>query len=190
MKKYCSFFNIKIRILTGLLLTALFVLSCEVDSELNIKLCKGEYISSLNTSYYDSVTIYLPNAFTPGQDGINDYYVPKGKNLDYLGSYSFEIKKASEVVFSSSIPDSPWWGTKEGTSDGTPLESGNYDYKLSYTDSNNIVVTHSGIISLIVNVNENDNISIDSCSECIFGDMIDSRIGLVTETNETNLPCN
>mgnify|MGYP001216848374 CR=1 FL=1 len=168
----------------------ILILSCEVDPELNIKLCKGEYISSLNTSYYDSVTIYLPNAFTPGQDGINDYYAPKGKNLDYLNSYSFEIKKASEVVFSSSIPDSPWWGTKEGTSDGTPLESGNYHYTLSYTDSNNIVVTHSGIISLIVNENENANISIDSCSECIFGDMIDARFGLIHETNETNLPCN
>jgi len=169
---------------------SLLILSCEVDSELNVKLCKGEYISSFNTSYYDSVTIYLPNAFTPGKDGINDYYVPKGKNLDYLSSYSFEIKKASEVVFSSSIPDSPWWGTKEGTPDGTPLESGNYDYKLSYTDYNNIVVTHSGIISLINNVNENANVSIDSCTECILGDMIDSRFGLVTETNETSLPCN
>ena len=124
---------------------SLLILSCEVDSELNVKLCKGQYISSFNTSYYDSVTIYLPNAFTPGQDGINDW---------------------------------------------TPLESGNYDYKLSYTDYNNIVVTHSGIISLINNVNENANVSIDSCSECVFGDMIDSRFGLVTETNETSLPCN
>lgn len=166
------------------------ILSFEVDPELNIKLCKGEYISSLNTSYHDSVTIYLPNAFTQGQDGINDYYMPKGKNLDYVSSYSFEIKKASEIVFSISIHDSPWWGTQEGTSNGTPLESGNYNYKLSYTDSNNIVITHSGIISLIVNVNENANVSIDSCSECIFGDMIDARLGLTDETNETNLPCN
>ena len=62
----------------------ILILSCEVDPELNIKLCKGEYISAFNTSYYDSVTIYLPNAFTPGKDGINDSYVPKGKNLDYL----------------------------------------------------------------------------------------------------------
>ena len=49
MKKYCSFFNIKIRILTGLLLSALFVLSCDK------KECERKNCTDAIPLYYDPV---------------------------------------------------------------------------------------------------------------------------------------
>ena len=56
--------------------------------------------------------IYIPNAFTPNGDGINDFFFVDGVNIR---EYKLEIwNRWGELVFESTDPSEPWDGSKEG----------------------------------------------------------------------------
>lgn len=57
------------------------------------------------------LTVFVPNAFTPDGDGINDLFAPVIRNYR-SGSYSFSIfNRQGEIVFQSSSPDQKWDGS-------------------------------------------------------------------------------
>ncbi len=63
-----------------------------------------------------SVDVFIPNAFTPNGDGINDSFktIVNGPELDI---YEFSIiDRNGKEVFSSKNPDEFWDGTIDGSS--------------------------------------------------------------------------
>jgi gliding motility-associated-like protein len=104
----------------------------------------GTYILTVTNdcgSYTDSIAIYngacelyMPSAFTPNQDGLNDIFGVK---------YPFAVKQFNMVIYNR-------WGAKifeannmndgwDGTFEGKPQPVGNYVWLISYidTDGNN-----------------------------------------------------
>lgn len=70
------------------------------------------------------VSIYIPNAFTPNGDGLNDMFGVKGEGIrDY---HLYIYNRWGEMIWESSNPHQQWDGKK----DGRMAETGVYVYKL------------------------------------------------------------
>jgi gliding motility-associated-like protein len=75
-------------------------------------------------------TIYVPNAFSPDNDGVNDYFFPEGKGL-YGDDYTLMIfDRWGEMIYQSNHESTPWDGTKNGS----PVKSDLYVWKIITTD--------------------------------------------------------
>lgn len=69
--------------------------------------------------------VFIPNAFSPNGDGLNDYFKPVTAGLN---SYIFQIyDRWGQLVYEDS-PESKGW---DGTFRGKPIEEGVYVYRLS-----------------------------------------------------------
>lgn len=74
-----------------------------------------------------NISLYVPNAFTPGNDSFNDYFFPKG---EIIKNYVIRIyNRWGQNVFSGSI-NQPW----DGWYKGKIIEPGNYIYQISGED--------------------------------------------------------
>lgn len=69
--------------------------------------------------------VFIPNAFSPNKDGINDYFKPVAAGLT---TYIFEIYDRWGQRVYSDTPESPGW---DGTFRGEALPAGEYVYRLS-----------------------------------------------------------
>ena len=58
--------------------------------------------------------IYIPNAFTPNEDGINDLFEVKGYNIEYF--QMVVVNRYGEEVFRTSSLDDKWDGSEPGNS--------------------------------------------------------------------------
>lgn len=98
--------------------------------------------------YVDEAQFFIPNAFTPDGDGVNDYFKPYSPDID---KYSFEIyDRWGSIMYSSGNDHQGWDGRDD---DGHFAECGVYIWKLSYpdetADGTNVTRTLSGSINLI-----------------------------------------
>jgi len=59
----------------------------------------------------DIITLYIPNSFTPDNDGLNDFFYPQGINID-PDNYVFDIyDRWGNIVFHTTEVDGKWNGT-------------------------------------------------------------------------------
>jgi len=73
--------------------------------------------------------IFIPSAFTPNRDGLNDTFKPIV--YDDIESYEFMIfSRWGELIFSSKTPGVGW----DGTVKGKPMPAGNFVWKLVYIE--------------------------------------------------------
>ena len=70
------------------------------------------------------VSIYIPSAFTPNGDGINDTFGVKGEGISDFHIYIYD--RWGEVIFESTNPRTQWDGKFKGKS----VENGTYVYQL------------------------------------------------------------
>lgn len=78
--------------------------------------------------------IYMPNAFTPNGDGINDDFKPVITSPFFL-YYSFKVfNRWGELIFSSDQPETGWDGTKNG--EKCPAGAYVWTLKCEYYESN------------------------------------------------------
>jgi gliding motility-associated-like protein len=81
-----------------------------------------------STSNYAEVvpplSIYIPNAFTPNGDGINDTFGVKGEGIKDFRLLIFN--RWGEVIFESTEPRKQW----DGRVSGEPVQQGTYVYEL------------------------------------------------------------
>ena len=80
-----------------------------------------------------AIELYLPNAFTPDGDGINDTWEISGLgfNADHVRLEIYD--PWGTIVFSTTDPNETWTGY---SADGvTPLNSGNYTYRIIARDN-------------------------------------------------------
>ena len=100
----------------------------------------------------DNFTVFVPNAFTPDGDGLNDIFFPNGKNHDNIegaSEYSFLIfNRWGALIWESGTPYQPWDGTNAKT--GSEVQQDVYVWKLKVWDNvESVLKTYYGRVSLI-----------------------------------------
>lgn len=90
-------------------------------------------------------TIYMPNAFTPNGDGINDVVRPQYDPSCGLAVELLLFDRWGELILTWYDGDAPW----DGRYNGSECQLGVYAYKLSYRTANNMRRVVHGHVSLI-----------------------------------------
>jgi gliding motility-associated-like protein len=104
---------------------------------------------SIEKSVYvaPEVTYFLPNAFTPNYDGINDIFVGKGFT-QYIKDFHLTVfNRWGEVIFSTNDVEEGWNGSKFNK--GTLLPIGVYLVVYSYRHPKGFIVSKTGYITLL-----------------------------------------
>ncbi|WNJ21224.1 gliding motility-associated C-terminal domain-containing protein [Pontibacter sp. G13] len=89
--------------------------------------------------------IFAPNAFTPNNDGINDFFEVKG---DFFETYSIQIfNRWGQKIFESQNISDPWDGRDQGSNRASP--QGVYMFRIEATGLNGETASLSGSVTLI-----------------------------------------
>lgn len=87
---------------------------------------------------------YLPNAFTPNGDGLNDFF--KAKMFCNISAFDLQIfDRWGQKVFESHNSSNGW----DGTYSGNKMMTGVYIYLLKYQTSSHLSKTATGTVTLI-----------------------------------------
>src|SRR6185503_2364146 len=70
------------------------------------------------------ISIFIPNAFTPNNDGINDYFSVKGEGIQNFKLLIYD--RWGEVIYKSNNPADHW----DGRYQNEPVENGTYVYEV------------------------------------------------------------
>lgn len=91
-----------------------------------------------------TISLYVPNSFTPNNDGVNDTWGPKGTGI---ASIYIEVRNEDGiVVFTATNLNDKWDGKWKGTNTVGP--SGFYIYYIDYTDINGATKKLTGSLEL------------------------------------------
>ncbi len=113
-----------------------------------------DYIAKLNLcdgeEFIDTVTVFvipfIPNAFTPNGDGLNDHFRIIGILPENITKFNLQIfNRWGQVVFTSSNILNDW----DGTLKGELCPEGVYPWIMYYEDGKKIKVTNKGIVTLV-----------------------------------------
>jgi gliding motility-associated-like protein len=92
------------------------------------------------------VKFYVPEAFSPNGDDINDTFLPKGENI-VNRSYVMKIyNRWGEIVFETTNLYEPWKGDIKGNGLAKP---GTYAYYIEYKDIFDVNYKSEGLLQLI-----------------------------------------
>jgi gliding motility-associated-like protein len=78
---------------------------------------------------WSDLNIYVPNAFTPNSDGLNDIFMPRTRYESIRNYRMYIFSRWGEQVFESSNILTGW----DGTYKGKPAMGGVYVYKIDYS---------------------------------------------------------
>ncbi|MFN8231093.1 MAG: HYR domain-containing protein [Bacteroidia bacterium] len=87
--------------------------------------CKGNVTKVIKIE--DEFALFIPNAFTPNNDGMNDIFKPKGTNVKNYTLLIFD--RWGELIFKTNDLDKGW----DGTFKGKECQNGVYTFKASAT---------------------------------------------------------
>ena len=124
-----------------ILMKVLIMLHLTVSDSLYLD-CKKEFSSYVNVESY--FKLWVPNSFTPNNDGVNDFFKPVVIGVDY---YELIItNRWGEIVFTSRDINQSW----DGYVDGNIAPSGVFKCEVIYSKLNDIMrLSHSVNINLI-----------------------------------------
>lgn len=95
---------------------------------------------------HDYHTFFIPNAFTPDDNGLNDVFMPVYTNIIESGYNFMVFDRWGNIVFQTKNTKEGWNGRSPG---GKDMELGVYVYKISYTDNMNRIYNVVGHVNLI-----------------------------------------
>ncbi|MEE2931732.1 MAG: PKD domain-containing protein, partial [Bacteroidota bacterium] len=108
----------------------------------------NEYSCSDNVTHVINVfsrfSCYIPNSFTPNQDGNNDIFYVQGNGINEFELFIYD--RWGKLVFSSLHKDIGWDGKDLH---GDFLQQGQYAYHLTLSDINNRVRVYNGELNLM-----------------------------------------
>lgn len=98
------------------------------------------------TSHSCNCTLYLPNAFSPNGDGLNDEFYPLNEPCAY-SAYSMQVyNRWGQRVFYTNTPGGRW----DGTFHMQPAETGTYFYYIKLTETaSGTVKSYKGDVILV-----------------------------------------
>ena len=103
--------------------------------------------ASLTVNYVDPAKkFFIPNAFTPNGDGLNDVFRPMA-GIQATGEVEWKVfNRFGSTLISSSRPDAGW----DGNIKGSPAPAGNYSYFIRFKASGSCPAQHiKGTVTLI-----------------------------------------
>ena len=105
----------------------------------------GCYDTLIGELFYEmKYNLYIPNSFTPNNDGNNDVFLPT-INID--SNYNFKIfNRWGELIFETTDVQEGWDGS---STDGTPLKADVYVYRIVYRDPKRVVKEIKGHVTLL-----------------------------------------
>ena len=106
-------------------------------------LARGANPSIPSPGAADSAQVYLPTAFTPNGDGVNDVFIIRGENITEANLAI--CNQWGELVFESEDPSVGWVGDFRGQA----AQASTYTYVVRVTLGDGRKVTRSGHITLI-----------------------------------------
>ena len=93
----------------------------------------------------ETISVYLPNSFTPDGDGLNDVFPPHGINIT-SNEYLFMIfNRWGELLFESKEPLEAW----DGKYRGKLVPNDVYIWKLEYVDDNGDLQNQIGNVTIV-----------------------------------------
>ena len=104
-------------------------------------------IDSLSREVYINPVFYyyVPDAFTPDGDGLNETFIGKGEG--YVDFQMSIYTKWGEIIYKTNNDLEPWNGQYKNT--GYEVPSGVYFYKISFNDEGGKAHNYLGEVSLI-----------------------------------------
>jgi len=90
-----------------------------------------------------SSSLYIPNIFSPNDDGNNDVYLVRGKGISLFLLQIYN--RWGQLVFESNDIENGWDGTK----DGNPFNQGVFVYKITATMSSGKKINETGNVTLV-----------------------------------------
>jgi gliding motility-associated-like protein len=88
--------------------------------------------ANFTITLYEDLVLYVPNTFTPNEDGTNDEFLPIINDVIDPSSYKFQIfNRWGELLFESQNKDFGWDGTY-GLTSGINCQNGTYTWKLYF----------------------------------------------------------
>jgi gliding motility-associated-like protein len=92
------------------------------------------------------VVPYIPNAFTPNDDGLNDKFKILGIPYEQITQFNLQIyDRWGQMIYTSNDIREGW----DGTFNREKCPDGVYVWSIYYKDSNKKPVTNKGTITLI-----------------------------------------
>lgn len=104
----------------------------------------GTEVSYSNTEKIEQdLKLFIPSAFTPNGDGLNDVLEIKGR---FINSYTLKVYNSlGSVVFESSDAAKNW----DGTHQGKPLPAGAYAYEITVKTEFGTTKRRTGTVTLL-----------------------------------------
>mgnify|MGYP000061534125 CR=1 FL=1 len=94
---------------------------------------------------FENATIFIPNAFSPDGNELNQYFQIEGNKID-PSDFSMQIfNRWGELIFLSNSIDTHW----NGTYNGLKSPDGVYVWKIKYRDLNGIDYEEYGHVTLL-----------------------------------------
>jgi gliding motility-associated-like protein len=109
----------------------------------NVDGCKDSTTSIVIVK--EIVAIWVPNAFTPNQNGINEFFTPKGIGLDPNNFELYVYNRWGELIFYSSNLSYQW----DGTYKGNEVPQDVYVWVIYYKGLDDIRYKKSGHVSVL-----------------------------------------
>ena len=94
--------------------------------------------------------LFIPNAFTPDNDGVNDSFLPLGQGFT-SEQYRFTVlNRWGEVVFETTNPETPWIGENNLNGGEHFVPDGVYMYSVTALGSHDLSSsTYRGYITIV-----------------------------------------
>jgi gliding motility-associated-like protein len=102
-------------------------------------------VSSTTINIDPPVSIYIPNAFSPNGDDVNEYFQIESQGIKKFEMYIFN--RWGDVVFKTGNPKDRWLGEVD---EGDHYALNNiYTYMIKYEGVNEVEQTRTGTITII-----------------------------------------
>lgn len=162
-----------IHLILILALTIFLLNCCKPSNPVKLTYCDNLITDTLGTN--DTGRIYLPNAFTPNGDGVNDLFIPLTKNIS---SINFTVYDASNnILFQTTTLGEGWWNIP------APSSNTKYYFRIQAITSSN----HK--IGICGEVNSLKCIPVSmTLNNFLFPDQL-SPDGIIYPTNENIISC-
>ncbi len=114
----------------------------EVAASYNVWLYASNQYGCIDSTYRQviveqAIDVYIPNAFTPDYDGINDVWQIQGLGFEYEGFSAQVFDRWGTVVYDSTDPYGAWTGSFQNGEHFVP--DGAYNYRVIIRDTQNDV---------------------------------------------------